>query len=211
MRIKVCGLTRKQDVELAAELGAWALGFIFYDKSPRAVSPDQVRGLSNHLSSKIRKVGVFVNEELASILNKVETSGITSVQLHGDESAEFCREIKVRIPEVELIKAFRPRTLQELQEIQEYQSVAEHILIDSFSAGGRGGTGLTADWNLAAQAKSHGPLILAGGLHPENVQQAVTAVNPYALDVSSGLEISPGIKSELKMRQFFQAAQSRFT
>jgi phosphoribosylanthranilate isomerase len=209
VKIKLCGLTRKQDVELAAELGAWALGFIFYEKSPRAITPAQARILVQNVHSNIRTVGVFVNETLDSVQSTVETSGINAIQLHGEESVEFCEELKKRIPQLDLIKAFRPRTSEDLKEIRNYAPLTQSILIDSFSASARGGTGLTSDWNLALQAKSYGPVILAGGLHPENIQAAMSAVHPEALDVSSGLETSPGIKSEQKMRQFFQTAQPR--
>jgi phosphoribosylanthranilate isomerase len=211
VKIKVCGLTREQDVELAASLGAWALGFIFYKKSPRAISSAQARTLIRNLKADIRKVGVFVNDSLDSIQDTVETSGINTVQLHGDESVEFCKALKNRIPQVDLIKAFRPRTSEELEAIRSYMSLTQGILIDSFSESAHGGTGFTSDWNLAVQAKAYGPVILAGGLRPENVQAAVSAVRPEALDVSSGLETSPGIKSEQQMRLFFQNAQPRLS
>jgi phosphoribosylanthranilate isomerase len=209
MKIKVCGLTRKQDVSLAVELGAWALGFIFYKKSPRAISPDQTRNLIHDLNCNIRKVGVFVNEEMDSIRKSVEISGINTVQLHGDESVLFCEEFRKRLPEIELIKAFRPRASQDIQEIRDYLPVTHGTLIDSFSIAARGGTGHIADWSLATEAKTVGPIILAGGLHPENVQEALLTVDPDALDASSGLEISPGIKCERKMRQFFENARMR--
>jgi phosphoribosylanthranilate isomerase len=208
-KIKVCGLTRKQDVELAAELGAWALGFIFYEKSPRAVSPALVQNLTRDVNSKTRKVGVFVNEKLDSIQYIVESSGINTIQLHGDESVSLCEEIRNLLPHVELIKAFRPKTFQDLREIQNYQAVTHGTLIDSFSTTARGGTGIVVDWNLATRAQTYGPIILAGGLHPENVQEALITVRPDALDVSSGLEISPGVKCEDKMRRFFQNVQSQ--
>lgn len=209
MKIKVCGLTRKQDVELAVELGAWALGFIFYEKSPRAILAGSVRELLNEVPTSIKKVGVFVNEPISSIQNSVETAGITTVQLHGEESPEFCVELRKQLPQIEIIKAIRPKDAQDLRLFSSFLPLTQAVLIDTYSPHARGGTGQIADWTLAAQAKALGPLILAGGLNTENVQAAIEAVLPDAIDVSSGLEEAPGIKSESKMRNFFKIAQTR--
>lgn len=208
MMIKVCGLTRKSDVELAAELGAWALGFIFYEKSPRAVRAETVREISQGNSSDIQKVGVFVDASQETIAKTVEVAGLTTVQLHGDETPEFCVELAKRLPRMELIKAIRPKSAQDLQNFSRFIPHTQAILIDAYSPTARGGTGQTSDWKLAIQAKAFGPVILAGGLNAENVQEAIQVVGPDAIDVSSGLEDLPGIKSESKMRDFFRNARS---
>lgn len=209
MKIKVCGLTRKQDVELAVELGAWALGFIFYEKSPRAILAGNVRKLLSEVPTNIKTVGVFVNEPISSIRKSVETSGITAVQLHGEESPEFCVTLKKELPQIEIIKAIRPKDAQDLRHFSNFLPLIQAVLLDTYSPHARGGTGQIADWTLAAQAKALGPLILAGGLNTENVQAAIEAVHPDAIDVSSGLEDAPGIKSESKMKNFFKNAQTR--
>jgi phosphoribosylanthranilate isomerase len=208
MKIKVCGLTRESDVALATELGAWALGFIFYEKSPRAVRTETVREITQGISESIQKVGVFVDAPQEIVKKAVEVAGLTTVQLHGDETPEYCEKLAQKLPKTKLIKAIRPKTAQDLQNISRFFPVTQAILIDTYSPTAHGGTGKVSDWTLAVQAKAFGPVILAGGLNAENVQAAIEAVAPDAIDVSSGLEDLPGIKSEAKMRTFFSNARS---
>ncbi len=207
MKIKVCGITRKQDAETAIELGAWALGFIFYEKSPRFVSPAQARELLAGSNPELKKVGVFVNADKATIGQTIEISGINTAQLHGDETPEFCEALKNSYPEIALIKALRPKNMNDLRSIPAFLKTCQAILIDSYSTTAHGGSGELANWELAFQAKSYGPVILAGGLTAKNIHSALNHVSPEAIDVSSGLEDDPGVKSEAKMREFFQSAK----
>ncbi|MFW7380415.1 MAG: phosphoribosylanthranilate isomerase [Oligoflexus sp.] len=206
--VKICGLTRWEDVSLAAELGAWALGFIFYPKSRRYIAPEEVRLLIDQLHEQfqrpIKTVAVVVNETRASLQDLVAKSGVDTVQLHGDESAEILQNISEHL-EVDIIKAFRPKEVADLEGMEKYQA-ANHFLIDAAVDGAYGGTGHKADWSLAkhVQSKAIAPLILSGGITAENVVAAVREVQPVAVDLSSGVEKSPGIKSHTKLRELFR-------
>ncbi len=204
VNVKICGLTRVEDAKLAASLGAWALGFIFYSKSARVVQPTQVRFIADALPplSRPMLVGVFVNpslEELKTVMNQVS---LDFIQLHGHESEEFCRSVKAAFPEVGIIKAFRLGDGAD-------GAGGDYRLIDSMSEDNFGGTGKTVDWTLVQQIGKT-PLILAGGLTNLNVAQAIGMVYPFAVDVSSGVELSPGIKSEQKLKSFFQAVKGHY-
>lgn len=215
-RIKVCGLTRFEDASLALELGAWALGFVFHEASPRAASPKaageilrelrRIDGTLDRPRRGFKAVGVFVDPGLSQLEQAVRESGVDALQLHGDESPELLREVRRSLPELELIKAFRLSRPEDLARLREYKDLCESFLIDAHVEGAWGGTGVVADWGLARQAKTEGRIILAGGLKTENVRQALRETDPFALDVSSGLESTPGIKSEAKLREFFKKA-----
>lgn len=200
MRIKICGLTRKEDVSLAATLGAWALGFIFYPKSPRYIDPSQAALIKD--SIKTPAVGVFVNQ-VPDVLDIAKTAILQGIQLHGDETPDDCAHMKERFGGF-VIKAFRPKKTEDLSMIPAYKNVVDYILVDA-AGDAYGGTGKQADWDCALIAKTHGiPLILAGGLGAENILTAKISVDPYAFDLSSQIEDSPGIKSPAKMNQLFE-------
>jgi phosphoribosylanthranilate isomerase len=209
--IKICGLTRLEDAKLAASLGAWALGFIFYRASPRFVDPGQVGKMVPELPSSAIRVGVFVNPTLEEVVDTVTRSRVNWVQFHGNEGPDFCENVMKKLPkESQFIKAFRPKLETDLSKLAEYPK-AYGLLIDSGEGSGSGsrefgGTGKTANWNLALQARSYGKVILAGGIRPENIAEAKARVMPDYFDVSSGVEESPGVKNESKMRSLFSEA-----
>jgi phosphoribosylanthranilate isomerase len=206
MRVKICGLTRAEDAALAQELGAWALGFVFYPKSKRYIDPQQAQTIIQTLPNPARAIGVFVNQtdEALAIAKKIPLGG---VQLHGDETPEDCKKVKQNFSGL-VIKAFRPETEDDLNAIHLYKGAVDYILLDAAAPGQWGGTGKTTDWTLAAKAAEIGiPLILAGGLTAENILAADRQVKPFALDLSSGVEISPGIKDTDKLKRLFRAIQ----
>jgi phosphoribosylanthranilate isomerase len=201
IKVKICGMTQLKDALFAVEQGVDAVGFIFYKKSPRAVTMKTVREIITKLPPLVDTVGVFVNES-AERLNKIaDYCGLDLVQLHGEESPAFCRKIHRRV-----IKAFRVKDLQSIKQLEKFP--VSGFLLDTFSDDLHGGTGKTFDWNLALPAKKMGPVILAGGLTPRNILQAVRQVRPYGVDVCSGVEKSPGIKDLEKVRAFLRNIRS---
>ncbi|MDE1153302.1 MAG: phosphoribosylanthranilate isomerase [Micavibrio sp.] len=204
MRVKICGLTRAEDAQLAQDLGAAMLGFIFYHGSKRFITPDAAAVIVPKMTAMT--VGVFVNQsdDVAAIAAK---TGLSGVQLHGDETPQMVEKIRKIFPGL-VIRALRPEKPADLDAIKDYQGLADMILIDAAAPGQYGGTGHTGDWGLAVQAKDYGiPVILAGGLNPQNISDAAKAVQPYALDLSSGVEASPGIKDPEKLKALFCALQ----
>lgn len=199
MKIKICGLTNLEDAELATELGATHLGFIFYPKSPRYVEPLVVREITSKLRGKAQFVGVFVNAPALVISEAARVSGIKSAQLHGDETPADCQKLPF-----EVIKAFRPKTPDDLAALVSFAPFAQSFLIDAAVPGEFGGTGKLANWDLAIAAKNHGPIFLSGGLTSENIAAALETVRPYGVDVSSGVEELPGKKSPAKLENFFK-------
>ena len=201
MNVKICGLTRTGDAELALQLGAWAIGFIFYPQSPRYVEPETVSRILRRLNPPTALcVGVFVNPTLDFVKESVEKAGLTAIQLHGNETLEFCQEIKNVFPGTTLIKARRANEAP-------ISRFADYELLDHQSSDAWGGTGVAVDWEKAAEFRQKRSLILAGGLNADNVARAIQIVHPAAIDLSSGVEESPGIKSAVKMRAFFEAVQ----
>lgn len=206
MRIKICGLTRQEDAVLAQYLGAWALGFIFYPQSKRFIKPDAAHGIV--AAVKTPCVGVFVNQT-DEALRVTKDLSLGGVQLHGDETPEECARVKKEFGGF-VIKALRPETAADLGAIERYRGAADYILLDTAAQGEWGGSGKTGDWALAAKALHHGlPVILAGGLNAGNIAAAAAAVNFFAADLSSGVEKSPGVKDEEKMRALFDAAKGQ--
>ncbi len=200
IRVKICGITRSEDAELAAYLGASAIGFIFYPKSPRYITPLKAREIRQNLPPFVHTVGVFVNEEPKTIKEIANFVGLDFVQLHGNESPSICEKF---FPKV--IKAFRVREEKDLKQISTYQGKVSAILLDTYVKGEPGGTGKIFDWRLAIKAKEFGlPLILAGGLNPENVLKAIREVSPYAIDLSSGVEMAPGLKHPFLLKELFK-------
>ncbi len=201
--VKICGITTLDDALAAVDAGADALGFNFYARSPRYLSPANAREITNHLSPSIMKVGVFVNHELQSVLAIASEAHLTAVQLHGDESPEYCRQLEQTF----VIKAFGARYDLDLSAY-----AVDAIMLDTKDDLLRGGTGRVFDWSIAQHAresvKSVAKLFLAGGLSPENVAEAIATVKPYAVDACSSLECSPGKKNHARMRAFVNAVRS---
>jgi phosphoribosylanthranilate isomerase len=198
-RIKVCGITNLDDALLAVEWGADMLGFIFYAPSPRGVSREAAAEICRAVT--VEKVGVFVNETEANIRQTAEACGLTALQFHGDEPPSFCHRFSLKT-----IKAIRIRDETSLRQAAEYD--VDALLLDTYTASERGGTGKTFDWALAVKAQSLGkPIILSGGLTPDNVADAIRIVQPYAVDVASGVEREPGRKDPLKLRRFLEACR----
>jgi len=205
LHVKICGITRPEDALLAESLGASALGYIFYPKSPRYIEPEKASSLTSVLGPFIGTVGVFVDEDLETVNEIIETAGLTAVQLHGSETPDYCARIKCAT----VIKAFRVGSNFDLSKLKQYAGYT--LLLDAYSKDSHGGTGKTFDWRIAREAVKLGRVILAGGLNESNVREAVDAVKPWAIDISSGIEISPGIKDHDRMIALFEIINSMRT
>ena len=204
-KIKICGITRQQDAKLAAELGAWAVGFIFVENTPRYIQPEKAFEIIKTLPEKINKIGVFANASAEKITEITKIAEITKIQLHGDESPDFCKKL-AGLTGKEIIKAIRINSENDLDLINIYKENVSFILLDSYSEKHIGGTGKTFDWEIAKKAKEKGvPIILAGGLNPKNIKQAYETVQPYALDVASGTESTRGVKDPEKLKNLFES------
>lgn len=203
LRLKICGLTRGEDACLAAELGAWALGFILWPGSKRAISPKDVGAIVAELQQRVicpaNIVGVFVNATQDEIAQAVIEAKLTVVQLHGDEPPSLSQSLPYRV-----WQAARPKVPSDVTKLADYD--CEAFVIDAAVKGHYGGTGTTADWQLALAAQRLGPTILSGGLNPENLAQAASTVAAYAYDLASGVEVEPGIKSADLLRKLFKVA-----
>jgi len=193
MEIKICGITNLKDAISVSKSGVDAIGFIFYCKSPRYISPETAREIIKYLPQDLCKVGVFVNQDPRDVKDIFSLCGLTMIQLHGDESPEYCRQFDADT----LIKAISFRSQKNLRVLQEYPVRA--ILLDASEPGYYGGTGKTSNWDLAASVKKTHDLILAGGLNVSNINEAIMTVSPHAVDVNSGVEISPGRKDPVKI------------
>ena len=202
-RVKICGITRPEDAELAAELGAWAIGFILWPQSKRYVEPALASGIERLVRRRVETVGVFVNAPLDEVVAAVDTIGLTHVQLHGDEGPAFCLAVSERT-DAKVIKAVRIASGADMRDLGRFHTTDFHLL-DTAAKGLRGGTGETWDWDLIEQRRLDNPVILSGGLTPENVAEAIERVRPYAVDVASGVEAEPGIKDPEKVAAFFEA------
>ncbi|MBL8711685.1 MAG: phosphoribosylanthranilate isomerase [Alphaproteobacteria bacterium] len=201
MRVKICGLTRSEDAAAAQNLGAWALGFIFYPKSKRFISADAAKSIIATLPAS-RPIGVFVNQT-GEAIGIAKDAGLKGIQLHGDETPDDLRRVRAAFSGT-LIKALRPKSEADLQAIAGYKGLADYILLDAAVGNEYGGTGHTGDWSLAQKATAFGiPVIVAGGLDPDNIAAAYAQTKPYALDLSSGVEASPGIKDHAKLQALF--------
>lgn len=193
---KICGITRLADALAAAELGAAAVGFVFYARSPRCLEVAQAAHISAKLPPQIARVGVFVNPDLQTLISTAKNAGLTHIQLHGEEEVALCQESPLPV-----IKAVRSRV-----EFDAYKNVSmAAFLIDSKTQDQFGGTGQLSDWNFSRQVKAHAPVILAGGLSSSNIAQALATAQPDAVDLSSSVELAPGIKDHHKLREFFAA------
>ncbi len=202
--VKVCGMTNEADARAAVEAGADALGFICYRKSPRFVEPNVIKRIVATLPPFVVPVGVFVNEEAQTVRAVMDDTGLMLAQLHGDESAAYCEQLGRPA-----IKAFRIKGPTAMLALAEYQGRAgiRAFLLDAYSDQVYGGTGQVVDWASAAQVAKATRVVLAGGLTPENVGEAIRAVRPYGVDVSSGVESAPGRKDHARVRAFVEAVR----
>jgi phosphoribosylanthranilate isomerase len=202
VHVKICGITCLEDAQAAVEAGADALGFVFYPPSPRYVTPEQAREIIRHLPPFVTTVGLVVDVPLDTVNDMVAHCRLDRIQLHGHESPEFCRQVKQPV-----IKAFRIKNADSLAQLPRYAVSA--YLLDTYVEGALpGGTGASFSWELASQAKPYGPVILAGGLTPENVVAAIVQIRPYGVDVSTGVERRPGIKDHRRVHDFIARAKA---
>lgn len=202
VRVKICGITNEDDAAAAINSGADALGFVFFKNSPRYISPEKATPIIRKLPSFIPAVGVFVNETIEVMEKIAGIARLDIVQLHGEEAPEIC-EISRRV-----MKVIRVKSLDSLALLNDYKNKVSAFLLDTYTPEALGGTGRIFNWDIAAEAKQFGKIVLAGGLTPENVSEAVRHVKPYAVDVSSGVELSKGKKDHAKMRLFIERAKS---
>jgi phosphoribosylanthranilate isomerase len=209
-RVKVCGLTSLDDAEMALEQGAWALGMIFFDASPRRCSLEEARRIAARLRRRAELCGVFVNAPLEHVVAMSEELALSMLQLHGDEGPSYCAEAARRTG-ARVIKAAQVAGLGDIQDIERFHT--DFHMLDAHARtpdanAPRGGTGETFDWALLAARHSKTPLILSGGLSEHNVAAAIAAAHPYALDTASGTEAAPGRKDPRKLGAFFAAARA---
>jgi phosphoribosylanthranilate isomerase len=203
-QVKICGITNVEDASVAVAAGANALGFILYRASPRYIEPAMVQRIVAQLPPFVVPVGVFVNEEIKIVRDLMDTCGLALAQLHGDETATYCRELGRPI-----LKSIRLKDRSTFLALAEFQGRAgvRGFVLDAFSEQAYGGTGQVVDWGLAREAAQAATVVLAGGLTPENVGRAIQTVQPYGVDVSSGVEVTPGKKDHEKVRAFLRAVR----
>jgi len=201
MKVKICGITNREDAFSAVNAGADALGFVFVESSARYIVPEAAAAIIGDLPPFVTSVGVFMNASRSAILDAVKRSGIRCIQLHGDESPDDAKGYNLPV-----YKAFRVDETFDPKAITKFHCPA--FLFDTYVPGEPGGTGKVFDWRIAVEAKRHGRIILAGGLNPENVVEAVRTVQPYAVDVNSGVEVSPGKKDPKRIKELFDAVRS---
>ncbi|MEH1778084.1 MAG: phosphoribosylanthranilate isomerase [Nostoc sp.] len=209
MRVKICGITQPQQSIAIASLGAMALGFICVPISPRYVTTSQIRAAVAELPANIDTIGVFANASISEISQIVLDSGLTGVQLHGDESASFCDQVRQALPNVEIIKALRIRSLEHLETAADYTKYVDTLLLDAYHPQQLGGTGKTLDWTILEQFSPSCPWFLAGGLTADNILEALSQLNPSGIDLSSGVERTPGDKDLDKVAKLFEKLESR--
>jgi phosphoribosylanthranilate isomerase len=202
MRVKICGITNLDDAAEAVRLGAWAIGLIHFADSPRAVEAAEAVRISAAFRRKCELVGVFVNPELGAVAKAVEDAGLTMVQLNGEEGTSFCAEV-ARKTGVKVIKAVHVSSAADVHAAEAFRT--DFHLFDKRGKGLWGGSGESFDWGLLKERRSQVPAILAGGLRPDNVAEAIATTHPYAVDVASGVEAEPGRKDHAAMTAFFEA------
>ena len=198
-KIKICGITNKIDALNASSLGVDMLGFVFYKKSNRYVDPMAVEDIANELPPYIAKVGVFVDEDMGKVREIAQNASLDILQFHGSETPEYCKSFKGAY---KVIKAFRLKSKDDLKSINDYDT--DYYLLDTYKSGSIGGTGETFDWKILKDFEILKPVMLSGGLKPDNVMLAIKEVAPYAVDVSTGVEKSPGKKDVELMKKFIE-------
>ncbi|MCU0536583.1 MAG: phosphoribosylanthranilate isomerase [Hydrococcus sp. Prado102] len=208
MRIKICGITKPEQGRAIADLGATALGFICVSQTPRYVTPDRIQTIIEQLPDNTDCIGVFVNSSQEEISQIVARTRLTGVQLHGDESPEYCRRLRQMNPQTEIVKAFRIRSSESLLATNAYVDCVDTFLFDAYHPHAFGGTGKTLDWETLLQFCPVCPWLLAGGLTPDNILEALQKLSPSGIDLSSGVERSPGDKDLDKVARLFQALAS---
>jgi phosphoribosylanthranilate isomerase len=204
MRVKICGITQPEQGKAIASFGATALGFICVPTSPRYVQIAQIQAVVEKLPTKIDKIGVFANTIIEQITQTVNDSGLTGVQLHGDESPEFCQQLRQSLPNIEIIKAFRIRDFEDLNKVTNYTAWVDTLLLDAYHPQQLGGTGKTLNWDMLQHFSSSSPWFLAGGLTPDNIVEALSQIYPTGIDLSSGVEHAPGDKDLDKVARLFE-------
>ena len=208
LRVKICGITNLEQGRAIANLGATALGFILVPSSPRYISTTQLASIIPHLPTPVDTIGVFVDSSLKEIGQIVRSTGLSAVQLHGQETPDYCRELRQQLPAVEIIKALRIRNAQDLANATNYETVVNTLLLDAYHPQLMGGTGHTLDWSMLENFLPQCPWLLAGGLNPDNILEALGKVNPDGIDLSSGVELAPGNKDLSKVEKLFQQLRS---
>ncbi len=203
-RIKMCGTTSIEDAHKAVELGIDALGFIFVSTSQRFIAVEKAREITKSLPPFVNKVGVFVNEGSTEIEEIVDYLGLDAVQLHGDEGPDFCEKVVRAVPSCTVIKAFRVGEHSREDDFLPYYNCVSGFALDTYVKDQEGGTGVSFDWKILPRLNLQMPYILAGGLHSENIGEALQLASPYGVDVNSGVEISPGIKDHEKLQRFVE-------
>lgn len=197
-RIKICGITNGEDAKFIASLGAWALGFNFYKKSPRFISPSKAQRIIKELPPFVTPVGIFVNQGRGAVQDIAQFCGLKVLQFHGDETPEYCKGFS----RYQIIKAFRVKDDFNISNVSQFPVAA--YLFDAYQENTYGGTGKTFNWDLIKNKKFNKPVILSGGLNPENIVSAIEAVNPYAVDLSSGVEKTPEKKDGHLLNRLFE-------
>ena len=220
LRVKICGITNLEQGRAIANLGATALGFILVPSSPRYISPTQLASIIPYLPAPVetilrpnakailrpnaKAIGVFADSSLEEISQIVRSTGLNAVQLHGQETPEYCRALRQQLPTVELIKALRIRSAKDLANTINYETVVDTLLLDAYHPQLLGGTGHTLDWSMLQNFTPTCPWFLAGGLNPDNILEALSKLNPDGIDLSSGVELAPGNKDLSKVEKLFQ-------
>jgi phosphoribosylanthranilate isomerase len=207
MYVKICGITKSEQAVEIAEMGIDALGFICVPNTPRYIDLDQILLITNVLPASVDRVGVFLDASMAEICQVIQSTGLNCVQLHGGESPEFCQVFKFTIPNVKLIKALRIRSKETLEQVDNYCTWVDAILLDAYDPKLAGGTGKPINWEILSNFRPSCPWWLAGGLSPDNVAIALQHLQPDGIDVSSGVEISPGNKDIDRVRQLLGAVK----
>ena len=215
LRVKICGITKPEQGQAIAQLGATALGFICAQSSPRYVSPAQIAAIVSTLPCDratneplCDRIGVFVNASLEALCQTVAIGNLSGVQLHGSETPEFCDQLRQRLPSVEIIKALRIRSESDLSQVDAYTAWVNTLLLDAYDPKLPGGTGKTLDWRSLQQFEPSCPWFLAGGLTPDNVLEALRQATPHGVDLSSGVEYSPGDKNLPEVARLLSQLQS---
>jgi phosphoribosylanthranilate isomerase len=205
-RVKICGITNLDDARMAADAGAWALGMIFFPGSERRAEVEEAARIGAELHRRAQLVGVFANAELDEVTQLAELCSLTAVQLHGDEGPAYCTEVARRTG-AKVIKAVRARNKQAIRALGAYRDRVDFHLVDAYVPGKLGGTGETFSWDLLEDRHSEVPLILSGGITPDNAAEAVAAVQPFAVDSASGTESAPGRKDPAKVTALIRAVE----
>ncbi len=202
-RVKMCGTTRPEDALAAVRYGVDALGFIFYAKSPRYIEAEQAARIIKKLPPFVDRVGVFVNASVKEVVAAAGV-GLSYLQLHGNESVDYCRQIRQQLPSCGIIKAFRVGEESQAENFLPYNECVDAFLLDTYMQGAEGGTGKAFDWTIIERLKLQRPILLAGGLSPENIVNAIAEVQPFAVDINSGVESKPGVKEHARIKELLR-------